>query len=195
MANDQMFLGATAKLTIASVDVRAPKDLVVKAQYNPKELQITQPVGWREHESLEGQLTTNIVMEFGGMKASSMQVELLFDGAENQGKIGQREGDPDVTDMIAMLKVLASVRDPYSSESKLRCPWQCLVTWGTGDPRSAEAHRGYMRPFRCVIESLTTKYLMFARDGRVLRASCTVGLKEAEVVEVARPKNRVRGAA
>ena len=178
MATD-LFLGATEKLTIASVYTEYPKDLIVRAQYNPRELQISQPIGWNEHESLEGQHAANIVMEFGGVKASSMQVELLFDGVENQGKIGSKHDDPSVVGQIAMLKQLASVKDAHSPDPELRRPYWCLVTWGTkGVP-----------PFRCVIESLTTKYLMFARDGQVLRASCTVGLKEADMVQLARKNN------
>ena len=36
--------------------------------------------------------------------------------------------------------------------------------------------------FKCVIESLTTKYTMFSDTGAPLRATCTVKLKEADVV-------------
>jgi hypothetical protein len=182
MSSELYFQGATAKLTIASVDAEAPEDLVVKAQYNPKDLQITQPSGWAEHQSIAGQLATNIIMEFGGMKASTMQVELLFDGVENNGRIGSKPDDPEVTELIAKLKVLSSVRDPYSSKEEMRHPYYCVVTWGVGG----------VRPFRCVIESLTTKYLMFARDGHVLRAMCTVALKEADRVQLVKPKGRAR---
>jgi hypothetical protein len=37
-----------------------------------------------------------------------------------------------------------------------------------------------MRPFPCVIESLTTKYTMWDANGKPLRATCTVKLKEAK---------------
>lgn len=178
MAINDRFLGATEKLTIATVYLEeGPKDLVVTAQYNPKELQVSQPIGWTEHESLEGQHATKIVMEFGGVKASTMQVELLFDGVENEGRIGK--GGRQVMEQIEMLKKLASVRDPSSPNPEHRRPYWCLVTWGSNG----------VRPFRCVIESLTTKYLVFDRDGRVLRASCTVGLKEADMVQLTR-KNK-----
>ena len=36
--------------------------------------------------------------------------------------------------------------------------------------------------FRCVIESLSTKYTMFSDQGVPLRATCTVKLKEADTV-------------
>jgi hypothetical protein len=39
-----------------------------------------------------------------------------------------------------------------------------------------------MRPFPCVIESLSTKYTMWNTNGKPLRATCTVKLKAAERV-------------
>jgi len=98
-----------------------------------------------------------------------MTVELLFDGAEG-------ENSPryvDVQGQIGILETLARVRDPKSTKENERRPHQCVVAWGANGLPS----------FQCVIESLSTKYLMFDREGTPLRAKCTVKLKEAHAVD------------
>ena len=47
-----------------------------------------------------------------------------------------------------------------------------MVTWGST-----------LKGFKCVIESLSTKYTMFDGAGTPLRATCTVKLKEADSVK------------
>jgi hypothetical protein len=47
-----------------------------------------------------------------------------------------------------------------------------VVSWGGALPK-----------FECVIESLSTKYTMFSSEGMLLRATCTVKLKEAHAVD------------
>lgn len=177
-----VFPGALAKLTIANIP--EPLDgakFEVRAQYNPKELQVTQPIGWTEHEGLDVPASAGRVMEFGGMKAASMQVELLFDDVETFGTPAAKP----VMKAIDTLKKLASVQDPHSPDEALRRPYYCVVSWGDhGMPK-----------FRCVIESLTIKYLMFSKNGDILRASVTIALKEADRVKLAQAesaKNRAR---
>ena len=46
----------------------------------------------------------------------------------------------------------------------------------------------FFENFRCVIESLSTKYTMFDDKGAPLRATCTVKLKEADVVSMGKAK-------
>jgi hypothetical protein len=38
-----------------------------------------------------------------------------------------------------------------------------------------------VKPFRCVITSLAVRYTMFAKDGKPLRAVCSVELSEARL--------------
>jgi hypothetical protein len=170
------FSGARQKLTIASLD---DSKIAVPAQFNPKELQVTQPIGWAEHASVHNSSPDDTVMEFGGMKPQTMQIELLFDGAESGGIVCSptdtgKSSEQSVTDLIAKLKTLASVRDRNSHDEDYLRPHYCVVVWGD---------RGVPR-FRCVIESITTKYTMFSSDGVVLRAVCTVNLKEADRVSM-----------
>lgn len=169
MSNQIPFQRAPAKLSIASLD--GPIDLVVEAQYNPKDLQITQPISWTDHASTTGQ-NKDIVTEFGGAKPQTMQIELLFDGYETGGVAGKFT----VAQHIARLKQLATVRYPGSDKEDERRPHYCLVAWG---------ERG-LPALRCVIENLTTKYLMFSPSGQVLRATCTVSVKEVDPAAIAR---------
>jgi len=165
------FLPARAKLAIASLD--NPK-LQVRAQYNPKELQIDKSIPWGEHkardnrpghERRDARPSRQADLELTGAPARSMTIELLFDGYEEAMSV-----EPDVR----RLEELSSVQDPEASDPDLRRPHHCIVTWGAG-------HDG-MRPFRCVIESLSVKYTMWDRHGTPLRAICTVKVKEAQVM-------------
>ena len=85
-----------------------------------------------------------------------MSVELLFDGYEEE-RAASRTASP-------MLETLASVREPNSTEDDMRRPHHCVVAWGT-------VMGGGDNKFQCVIESLSTKYTMFSRDGTPLRAT------------------------
>jgi len=161
------FQRAAAKLSIASLD----EDLVVEAQYNPKELEVSQTVGWGDHEALAGQ-NKNTVTEFGGTKPQTMKIELLFDGYETDGVAGKCT----VEEHIARLKKLVTVRFPDSTKEDDRRPHYCLVAWG---------ERG-VPALRCVIESITTKYTMFSRTGQVLRATVTLAVKEIDMAAIAR---------
>lgn len=167
-----MYQGAAAKLTIASVDA----DLSVAAYFNPKELQIDQGITWTEHESPQAQDVGLQVVEFGGVGMPTLKVELLFDGAERKGQLDPaRYGkEATVTSQIDLLKLLASPIDPYSSDEELRRPHFCVLTWGFAGSE--------LSGLRCVIESISVKYTMFAHDGTVLRAVVTLGLKQADRV-------------
>jgi hypothetical protein len=146
------FQPATAKLSIGSID---DSTLFVHAQYNPKEVQLKRTVPWTEHK--------DVVVEFTGVKARSLSVELLFDGFE-----AKRSVQPE----LDKLEQLASPHDPrskapHSKDDKLMRPHWCIVAWG------------FMPKLRCVIESVTVKYTMFDDRGTPLRAIATVELKEA----------------
>jgi hypothetical protein len=169
------FNNATARLSIGSCDVDT---LHVDAQYNPKELQIDRSIQWSAVKQAsqtapargDAAAHKGIQLEFTGAEGRSLTIELLFDGYE--------DGNPDiVTSAIGKLETMASVRDPASRDETQRRPHLCVVSWG---------QRGLPK-FRCVIESLSTKYMMFGGDGAPLRATCTVKLKEADAVQLQKP--------
>jgi hypothetical protein len=200
------FEPATAKLKIISID----DGTTVEAQYNPKELQVEQTITWNKPGAANqtgtqpapsgggaaggsggggaaggsggggaaggGGADDKMALEYTGADGRSMTVELLFDGVESSGRT------VDVGSKVALLEKLAQARVPEAKDPKQRRPHHCTVSWGA---------RGLPK-FKCVIEGLTTKYTMFSSDGAPLRATCTVKLKEAEVVDKEnRPANRV----
>lgn len=161
------------KITITSID---DSSLSVEAQFNPKELQIDRTVPWsptgetnKDNKSDTSKTNGGIHLEFTGAQGRTLSVELLFDGFEAQAGDGFKTT---VSSRVSTLEELASVRKPGSKKEDDRRPHWCMVTWG-----------GALRGFRCVIESLSTKYTMFDDAGTPLRATCTVKLKEADSVK------------
>jgi hypothetical protein len=161
------FNSALAKIWIASID---RPDIEIRAQYNPKELQLDKQITWEDPKERNNQTgvrrrdsSSQTDLEFNGVSKRSMQVELLFDGYENGASV-----EPDVQ----VLEVLSTVWNPEASSEDERRPHHCLVGWGLAEDA--------MRPFCCVIESLVTKYTMWSSRGTPLRATCTVKLKEAQ---------------
>jgi hypothetical protein len=162
--------GVDGKVRIGSKD---DVKLVVEAQFNPKELEVSKSVPWSKvneanksnQKSDQGQ---GIHLEFTGAEGRSLSLELLFDAYE--------EKDGTVAGPIATLEKLASVRKPDSKKEDEKRPHRCLVVWGS------------VIKMECVIENLAVKYTMFSPDGRPLRATATVKLKEANSVSAAKKK-------
>lgn len=169
------YLPARAKLCIGSLD---DPELEVRAQYNPKELQIDKQLSWQDHKSRDNkskngqEKSAQSDLEFQEAPKRSMTVELLFDGYEDGESV-----EPD----IQVLETMSSVQGPEvpAPDQEQRRPHHCVVTWG--DSTSG------MRPFRCVIESLAVKYTMWDRGGTPVRATCTVKLKEAQKMVGSKP--------
>ncbi len=181
--DDASFLHATGRLKIGSLEP-GERDTFVAAQFNPKEVTITQPISWTEHKPTASQESDAMFLDFGGMQPQTVQLEMLFDGAEYGGYLSPDSDAKSVMDAINILKRLASVIEPYSSDEERRRPHFCIVTWGEAD----------FPTFQGVIESLAVKYSMWASGGTVLRATATVSMKEASRVGLAekkRPMNRV----
>ena len=161
---------ASGKITIKSLD----DGTEVKAQYNPKELQIDRTVPWSptgetNKSNNGGGKGGGIHLEFTGAQGRTLSVELLFDGYEAKAGAGFKVN---VAGEVGKLEHLASVRHPGSKKEDDRRPHWCVADWGNS-----------LRAFRCVIESLSTKYTMFDDQGNPLRATCTVKLKEADHVK------------
>ena len=145
------------KLMIGSLD-----DLGrgIEAQFNPKELAIDQTVPWHAHKQRK---SNSPRLEFSGGDGRTMTLELLFDGYET-GK--------SVEPMVLELASLGNIRDHDSShEDRLR-PHRVAVVFGGG--------ASSIRPFKGVIQSISTKYTMFLPDGTPVRATCSVKLKETD---------------
>lgn len=167
------------KVWIGSIDEgagdKSKGGLAVEAQYNPATLEIAQNIPWKKPDAATkgpdskpaGRDANDHTLEFSGAEGRSLSLELLFDGVETGTSIKPQ---------VDILEDLAAVRTPGGKEDQRR-PHHCLVVWQNVLPK-----------FKCVIESLTTKYTMFGQDGTPLRATCTVKLKEAAKVQRAKDK-------
>jgi hypothetical protein len=166
------FTKATARLLIGPVhgeDVPGFPDGGVAGDYNPKELQVDKSMPWQKHSYSNKNGDTakndrgNLHLEFTGAEGRSMTIELMFDGYEQKASVAAS---------VANLEKLTNVIDPTASDENKRRPPLCLIAWGDKGLPS----------FKCVIESLSTKYTMFSSDGAPLRATCTLKLKEADTL-------------
>jgi hypothetical protein len=174
-----------AKVSVMAKDAKAPAKVIigsldggpsVEAQFNPKELEVTRSVPWSKtneanKSNSKQKETQGIHLEFTGAEGRSLTLELLFDNYEGGAR------GVSVVNQVQALETLASVREPGSKKEELKRPHRCVLVWGAVLPR-----------FNCVIESLSTKYTMFSPEGVPLRATCTVKLKEADVVSTAKKK-------
>jgi hypothetical protein len=176
-----------AKFWIMSLD---DNTLMVSAQFNPKELQIDRAVPWSPPGEAGKEDSKNktggVNLEFTGAKGRSMTVELLFDAYE-------KDVDPgfnfSVAEAVKTLESLASVREPGEKKEDQRRPHWCVCSWGS-ILRSKEGNK-----FKCVIESIATKYTMFDEKGNPLRATVTLKLTEADSVSVKKEPEKAAGGA
>jgi hypothetical protein len=134
-------------------------DVEVKAQYNPKEVQIEKSLSWNPGPNKKDDRPH---LEFASVQARTLSMELMFDTYEEEG---------DVQDHLALLMRLATVIDPTATDhsEKDRRPSLVQVQWGKPD----------MPIFRGVISSISTKLTMFLPCGTPVRATCGIKIMEA----------------
>ena len=149
------------KLRIVGLEGGA-SSVTVEAQFNPKEIAFDKSVPWQRQKAQgPGDL------EFSGAEPMTMSCELMFDGFETRLSI---------QDEIDRLHSLSDV------DSSLKRPPKVKVVWG------AEGVPGTIPTFEAVIESVGIKYTMFDGNGRPLRATVRLGLKQARRLKVAQPR-------
>ncbi len=149
----------TAKLSIRSLET--PR-LAVTAMFNPAELRIDHSVPWREAPHSHGDQPA---LELGSSIGRMMTFELLFDGTSTGANV---HGD-----FLDDLFKLAQVREPNGAEDTKRPP-RVGIKWGSGK----------LPEFQGVIESLSTRYVMFLPDGTPVKATCQVTVRETNRVSV-----------
>jgi hypothetical protein len=185
MSDEKPFglVGETGKFMIGSLDKLNDTEFQVTAQFNPTTLTIDRTVGWADPGEAGGAnsaSTKGIEKQFQGAKGRSFSIELLFDDVDTNRTVNPR-GRGGLVKNIEKLEKLASVRVPKSKEENERRPHWCVATWGDM-LQDKEAATG----FRCVIETLQTKYELFSPDGTPLRARVTLKLVEASSVSLAK---------
>lgn len=153
------------KVYIISVDDNSTQ---VEAQYNPKELQVDKAVTWNKKDRATP--SDQPMLEFSGGQGRTLSIELLFDGYEQQTDVHAK--------YVSKLLTLATIRNPKGTDAEKR-PHRVKLVWADGK----------LPNFLGVIESVSTKYTMFSRDGTPVRATCNVKLKEADELSFKAPKN------
>ncbi len=133
-------------------------DLVIEAQFNPKEVQVDANVPWAKHSDKHGQGH----LEYTGRDPRTVSLELMFDGAESPTGIGRH---------LAALQIL------HEPVPELKMPPPLQLVWG----KAAVASNANLPIFPVVLESMSVKRTMYSRDGICLRA--TVNLKFKEIPE------------
>jgi len=136
----------------------------IVAQYNPKELSRQVQAEWNDNPNTSAKQSktseSKVWAEYGTSRPRSVTLELLFDGYEE---------NLSVAPIVEDLERLALPVDMRSSDPTKRRPQLCVAVWGA-------------QQLRCVVESVATKLTMFDISGEPLRATCTVQLKEVDVV-------------
>ncbi|CAN5677301.1 hypothetical protein BH11MYX1_BH11MYX1_21980 [soil metagenome] len=149
--------------------------LEIVAQYNPKELSRTAAAAWNNHPNTSAKQSKTgdslAWMEYGTSEPRAVTLELLFDGYE--------EGIS-IADLVEHLESLTVPHDRNSRVMEDRHPQLCVAVWGT-------------QTLRCVVISVTTKLTMFDTSGEPLRATCSVTLKEVDVVSMMHLDGNAKG--
>lgn len=154
-----------ANLKIVGLEGGAVR-VVLEAQFNPKEISVGSSVPWQLQPGRgPGDL------RYMGSDSPTLACELLFDGFPS---------GTSVQDHIDKLQQFSEV-DPA-----LRRPPKIRVVWGD------EGATGALPRFEGVIEGLSIKYTMFDSDGKPLRATVNLRLREARNIVVARPAPATR---
>lgn len=141
------------KVTIFGMEIH----VALVAQYNPKEVTIKKSAGWTVDPTTK---TNNPDLQYTSTPARTLSMELLFDGYEENEDVGEK--------YVSKLMQLISVIDPEGDESRKR-PSIVQVRW---------PDKSYTT-FEGVLQSVTTKYTMFAPDGKPVRATCSIEMLEA----------------
>lgn len=136
----------------------------ITAQYNPKELARQATASWTAHPNTAARHSklgeNHLWMEYGTTEPRTLTIELVFDGYEEGKPIGEQ---------VENLERLTLPVDMSSRVVSKRRPQLCVAVWGN-------------QSMRCVVTSVATKLTMFGSDGQPLRATCTVVLKEVDVI-------------
>jgi nucleoid-associated protein YgaU len=150
-----------AKIEITPLDQNGVKQEAKKVQalFNPNSYSIGKSVSWNEQRSV----THNAPMiEFGGGGSRELSLELFYDVTEPVN--GKKEND--VRKLTDKLVALARIK------REIGRPPVIVVSWG--DDSSSR----FDFPFTGVVTSLKQNFTLFSSDGKPLRATLTLSIKE-----------------
>lgn len=137
---------------------------IVECMFNPKEYTFAKQNKWTE-KTAKGEVVPHL--EYEGGAPASLKLQLLFDTLEDhspQGKSG-------VDVRIYTRGLWDMMRAPESARNSQT---------GKGAPPYVRFQWGRLWAFKAVIESLSQRFTLFAKDGTPLRALVDIGLKQIE---------------
>jgi hypothetical protein len=158
--------GNASKATFLGLDKGNAELFTV--QYNPKEFRVEKSLTWEEAKT-QGQSNNAIQFQKGAPMTASF--DLIFDTTVTEGAKADSSGTPSNVQKVWVDKLLSLTNadtEPSQGEPKelkKKRPPALLFQWGTFK-------------MKCVIESVSVTYLMFAASGEAVRARCSVKLKE-----------------
>lgn len=160
-------LDPTLTTAVATVDV----------QFNPTELTLNKSAQFAE-VPIPG--IDMPVLQFVRGQTETMNVDLFFDSTE----------DGTIDDAVAVTEKTDRFYQLIKIDRETHAPPVCRFAWGDlGFPgtymthqwtsQNASRHDG----FQCVVESVRQRFTMFSSNGRPVRATLTVTLKEFKTLE------------
>lgn len=149
----------------------------IEVQFNPTEMSFNKAATFAE-VAMPG--LDMPVLQFVRGATETLNVDLFFDTTED----GTIEDARPVTELTDRFYQLVKI------DRETHAPPVCRFVWGdrgfagsqmTGNWSSQNASR--QNGFQCVVESIRQKFTMFATNGRPVRATLTVALKEYKTLE------------
>jgi nucleoid-associated protein YgaU len=150
-----------AKIVITPLDKSGNKQDAkkVEALFNPTNYEIRKSITWNEQHSKSHNAPR---LEFGGGGGRELSLELFYDVTEAVN--GKKEDD--VRNLTNKLVALSRIK------RELQRPPVIVISWG--DDKGSK----FDFPFTGAITSLRQNFLLFSADGKPLRATLSLTIKE-----------------
>ncbi len=154
--------GSSSKASFLNLDTGVTG---FEVQYNPKEFRVEKSVTWQE-ASNQGQSNNPIQFQKGAPMTASF--DLIFDTTADGANVQKVWVDK----LLSLTNADQTPAQGEPAEQDKKRPPALHFQWGTFE-------------LQCVIESISTTFLMFASDGTAVRARCSVKLKQWELANFA----------
>ncbi len=149
----------------------------IEVQFNPTELTLNKSAQFAE-VAIPG--LDAPVLQFVRGQSETLSVDLFFDSTEG-GTLGNATPVTEKTDRFYQL---------IKIDRETHAPPVCRFVWGdrgfAGSQMNAQwqsQNASRTNGFQCVVESVRQRFTMFATNGRPLRATLTVSLKEYKTLD------------
>ncbi len=144
--------------------------------FNPTEYSLSKSADWQRKTKASAPSCAPLV-HYDGVHAATVTMDILFDRSEEEN-VAARDVSKDVQKLLDWTK---PTTDTLKQGKK---PWGPFLRlhWGNGQ----------LKGFKCVLKSVTAKYLMFLETGVPVRATANITLEE--IPDDAKRQNPTSGA-